>query len=97
MGNSSDPKSLDPQVVTGVLDSNVMRALFEGLVQFHPSEDLTAPPGSALELTPDETYTVWSVKLRPDAKWSDGQPVTSEDYAFAYERILTPDLDAKYA
>jgi oligopeptide transport system substrate-binding protein len=97
MGNSNDPKSLDPQVVTGVLDSNVMRALFEGLVQFHPSEDLTAPLGSALELTPDETYTVWSVKLRPDAKWSDGHPVTAEDYAFAYERILTPGLAAKYA
>ena len=97
MGNSSDPKSLDPQVVTGVLDSNVMRALFEGLVQFHPSEDLATPLGSAIELTPDETYTTWTVKLRPDAKWSDGVPVTSEDYAFAYERILTPALAAKYA
>jgi len=97
MGNSNDPKSLDPQVVTGVLDSNVMRALFEGLIQFHPSEDLATPVGSALEVTPDETYTTWTVKLRPDAKWSDGQPVTSEDYAFAYERILTPELAAKYA
>jgi oligopeptide transport system substrate-binding protein len=97
MGNSNDPKSLDPQVVTGVLDSNVMRALFEGLVQFHPSEDLATPLGSAVELTPDETYTTWTVKLRPDAKWSDGVTVTSEDYAFAYERILTPELAAKYA
>ncbi len=97
MGNSNDPKSLDPQVVTGVLDSNVMRALFEGLIQFHPSEDLATPVGSALEVTPDETYTTWTIKLRPDAKWSDGQPVTSEDYAFAYERILTPELAAKYA
>lgn len=97
LGNSSDPKSLDPQVVTGVLDSNVMRALFEGLIQFHPSEDLAAPMGSALEVTPDETCTVWTVKLRPEAKWSDGREVTSEDYAFAYERMLTPDLGAEYA
>lgn len=97
MGNANDPKSLDPQVVTGVLDSNVMRALFEGLIQFHPSDDLATPLGSALEVTPDETYTIWTVKLRPDAKWSDGEPVTSEDYAFAYKRILTPDLAAKYA
>lgn len=97
MGNANDPKSLDPQVVTGVLDSNVMRALFEGLIQFHPSEDLATPLGSALEVSPDETYTVWTVKLRPDAKWSDGRSVTSEDYAFAYERILTPALAAKYA
>jgi oligopeptide transport system substrate-binding protein len=97
MGNANDPKSLDLQVVTGVLDSNVMRALFEGLIQFHPSEDLATPVGSALEVTPDENYAIWTVKLRPDAKWSDGQPVTAEDYAFAYERILTPDLAAKYA
>lgn len=97
MGNSNDPKSLDPQVVTGVLESNIMRALFEGLVQFHPTEDLATPMGGALEVTPDETFTIWTVKLRPDAKWSDGEPVTAEDYAFAYERILTPDLTAKYA
>ncbi|MES2980941.1 MAG: peptide ABC transporter substrate-binding protein [Verrucomicrobiota bacterium] len=97
LGNANDPKSLDPQVVTGVLDSNVMRALFEGLIQFHPSEDLATPLGSALEVTPDETATIWTVKLRPDAKWSDGREVTSEDYAFAYQRILTPDLAAKYA
>jgi oligopeptide transport system substrate-binding protein len=97
LGNSSDPKSFDPQVVSGVIESNLNRALFEGLVNFHPSEDLAAPPGVAYELTPDETSTVWTAKLRPDAKWSDGMPVTAEDFAFAYERILTPDLGAKYS
>jgi oligopeptide transport system substrate-binding protein len=97
IGNSADPKSFDPQVVSGVIESNLNRALFEGLVNNHPSEDLSAPPGVAYELTPDETYTVWTAKLRADAKWSDGMPVTAEDFAFAYERILTPDLGAKYA
>lgn len=97
IGNSADPKSFDPQVVSGVIESNLNRALFEGLVNNHPSEDLTANPGVAYELTPDETYTVWTAKLRPDAKWSDGVPVTAEDFAFAYERILTPDLGAKYS
>lgn len=97
IGNSSDPKSFDPQIVSGVLESNIMRSLFEGLVQFHPSDDLAAPPGAALEVTPDETYTVWTAKLRPGAKWSDGEPVTAEDFAFSYERFLTPELGAKYA
>jgi oligopeptide transport system substrate-binding protein len=97
VGNSADPKSFDPQVVSGVIESNLNRALFEGLVNSHPSEDLTAAPGVAYELTPDETYTVWTAKLRKDAKWSDGAPVTAEDFAFAYERILTPDLGAKYS
>ena len=97
VGNSNDPKSFDPQIVTGVLESNINRALFEGLIQFHPSEDLAAPGGAASEVTPDETFTNWTVKLRPEAKWSDGTPVTSEDFAFAYERILTPELGAAYA
>lgn len=97
IGNTADPKSFDPQVVTGVLESNINRALFEGLVNTHPSEDLTDIPGVAEEFTPDETYTVWTAKLRNNAKWSDGAPLTAEDFAFAYERILTPDLGAKYA
>ncbi|MFK7850622.1 MAG: peptide ABC transporter substrate-binding protein [Akkermansiaceae bacterium] len=97
LSNSSDPKSFDPHIVSGVLESNIMRSLFEGLVQFHPSEDLEAPPGVALEVTPDAEYTVWTAKLRPDAKWSDGEPVTAEDFAFSYERFLKPDLGAKYA
>ena len=97
VGNSSDPKSFDPQIVSGVLESNLNRALFEGLIQFHPSEDLATPGGAAAEVIPDETFTSWTVKLRPDGKWSDGNPVTSEDFAFAYERILTPELGASYA
>lgn len=97
IANSNDPKSFDPQIVTGVLESNINRALFEGLVSFHHTEDLEAVPAAASEVTPDETFTNWTVKLRPDGKWSDGKPVTSEDFAFSYERILTPDLGAAYA
>lgn len=97
LGNSADPKSFDPQVVSGVLESNINRALFEGVVQFDQTEDLVAPMGVALELTPDETATVWTVKLKPGLKWSDGHPLTAEDFAFSYERILTPELGASYA
>ncbi len=97
IGNSNEPKGLDPHVVSGVLESNILRALFEGLVHFHPSDDTAAPGGAASELTPDETYTIWTAKLRPEAKWSDGATVTAHDFAFAYERMLTPALGAKYA
>ncbi len=96
-GNSNEPKGLDPQVVTGVLESNILRALFEGLVSDHPSDDAGVPPGGAETLEPDATASVWTAKLRPDAKWSDGAPVTAHDYVFSYERILTPEFGAKYA
>lgn len=97
LGNSGEPKSFDPQVVTGVLESNINRALFEGLIRFHPTDDLAAPGGAASEVTHDGSAKVWTVKLRPDLKWSDGYPLTSEDFAFSYERILTPALGSKYS
>ena len=39
MGNTSEPKGLDPHIVSGVLESNIISALFEGLVVAHPSKD----------------------------------------------------------
>lgn len=97
VGNSNEPKGLDPHIVSGVLESNVLRTLFEGLIANDPQSDTATPPGAALEVTPDVTATVWIAKLRPNGKWSDGQPVTARDFAFSYERLLTPELGAKYA
>lgn len=97
IGNSNEPKGLDSQIVTGVLESNIMRAMFEGLVSFHPSDDAKYVLTGAEALEPDETATVWTAKLRHDAKWSDGTTVTAHDYAFAYERMLSPEFAAKYA
>ncbi len=97
LGNSNEPKGLDPHIVSGVLESNILRALFEGLITSDPQSDSATPGGAALEVTPDETATVWTAKLRPGGKWSDGMPVTAQDFAFSYERMLTPELGAKYS
>jgi oligopeptide transport system substrate-binding protein len=97
VGNSNEPKGLDPHIVTGVLEANILRSLFEGLITSDPVSDTTTPRGAAFEVTSDVTSTVWTAKLRPDGKWSDGVPVTAEDFAFSYERILTPELGAPYA
>lgn len=97
VGNSNEPKGLDPHIVSGVIEANILRALFEGLIAPDPSDDGASPGGSALEVTPDASATVWTAKLRPNGKWSDGMPVTAHDYAFSYERMLTPELGAKYS
>lgn len=97
LGNGAEPKSLDPQLVTSVGDSNIMRALFEGLVTFHPSEDAVAEPGVAERWEANEDFTEWTFHLRPDARWSNGDPVTAEDFAYAYQRILEPDFASPYA
>ena len=97
LGNANEPKGLDPHIVTGVPEANILRSLFENLINSDPQSDTATPGGAALEVTPDVTATVWTAKLRPDGKWSDGMPVTARDFAFSYERLLTPELGAKYA
>ena len=97
LGNANEPKGLDPHIVSGVIEANILRALFENLINNDPESDTATPGGAAFEVTPDATATVWTAKLRPDGKWSDGMPVTARDFTFSYERLLTPELGAKYA
>lgn len=97
VGNATDPKALDPHVVTGVIESNIIRSLFEGLVADDPKEDYGRPPGAALSWESNAEYTQWTFHLRPDGKWSDGAALTSHDFVFAYHRILHPDLAGPYA
>ena len=96
-GNSSEPKGLDPHQVSGVLESNIIRGLFEGLCVEHQKEDGVATEGVAKTWTPNDDFTEWTFDLRDDAKWSDGEPVTAEDFLFAFQRILTPELASDYS
>lgn len=97
IGNSSEPQALDPQIVTGVIESNIIRSIFEGLCVQHPSKEGIHLPGAAERWTSNADFTEWTFHLQPNGKWSDGKPVTTEDFLFGYERILSPDLAAKYA
>lgn len=87
---------LDPQLVTGVADGNVLRALFEGLVTEDPV-DLHPVPGVAERWEISADGRQYTFHLRANARWSDGQPVTAEDFVASFRRILTPALGAEYA
>lgn len=85
----NEPADLDPALASLPDDLFVIRALSEGLVA--PSPD-NAPPQPAAaeswEISPDLcTYTF---HLRHDARWSNGEPVTAEDFVASYRRVLTP-------
>ena len=97
LGNGAEPKALDPHLVQSVGDSNILRALFEGLVAYHPTDDSKHEPGVALTWEPNADYTVWTFKLNPDAKWSNGDPVTARDFVYSYNRILHPEMAGPYA
>jgi len=96
LGNGAEPKSLDPHLVTGVAEHNILSALLEGLVAEDP-QTLAPVPGVAerWEVTPDGcTYTF---HLRADARWSNGDPVLASDFVFSFRRMLSPALAAEYA
>lgn len=96
IGNGAEPADLDPQTVTAFTDMNIMVALFEGLTVL--DEESSRPlPGVASSWDHSEDGLVWTFHLRPEARWSDGTPLTAEDFVFSFRRILAPKLAAEYA
>jgi oligopeptide transport system substrate-binding protein len=87
--------SVDPQVVEDVSGSEIVRDLFEGL--YNQDADGNLVPGVALSHTVSEDKTVYTFTLRPDAKWSDGKPVTAGDFVYAWRRLANPELASPYA
>jgi oligopeptide transport system substrate-binding protein len=96
VGNSSEPKALDLQLVTSVVENKVIGSMFEGLVADHASSDTEMEPGVALKWEHNEDFTKWIFHLRHDALWSDGVALTAHDFAFTYERMLHPDFPSPY-
>jgi oligopeptide transport system substrate-binding protein len=96
LGNNSDPASLDPQIIIALSDARISEALFEGLTIPDPVT-LEPRPGVAQSWDYDDQTLTWTFHLRPDAKWSNGDPVTAHDFVFSFRRILNPALGADYA
>jgi len=96
IGIGTEPEGLDPHLVTGVTEHYVLLSLLEGLTTVHP-ETLAIEPGAAESWEISEDGLRYTFHLDPDARWSNGDPVTSGDFMFSFERILTPALGAPYA
>jgi oligopeptide transport system substrate-binding protein len=95
-GNGSEPKDLDPGTQASLAEFNVEGMLFEGLVSL-ADDGFSRLPGVAerWDVSPDGlTYTF---HLRADARWSDGTPVTADDFAFSFRRVFIPSLAAANA
>ncbi|KJG02637.1 ABC transporter substrate-binding protein [Photobacterium angustum] len=93
-GNGTEPESLDPQKVSGVSESNVIRDLLEGLVNQDSKGNLV--PGAAKSWETADNKT-WIFHLREDAKWSNGDPVTADDFVYTWRRLADPKTASPYA
>ena len=94
-GNDTDPATLDQHRTSTVAEANLLRDLYEGLVTTDPGGKLIPAVAESWEIS--EGGDVYTFHLRPDAKWSNGDPVTSDDFLFTFRRIMDPATAAGYA
>ena len=92
--NSSEPGTLDPALAQGTHESWVLSNTFEGLMKNDSEGKVIPGMAESYELSDDNlTYTF---TLR-DAVWSNGDPVTAQDFEYSWKRVLNPELAADYA
>ena len=93
-GNGAEPGSLDPHRTQGVPGSNIGRDLFEGLTSEAPDGTVIAGAAESWEISDDgKTYRFF---LRPEARWSNGDPVTADDFVYSLRRSLDPATLSNY-
>ena len=93
-GNGAEPQTLDPHRAEGVPGSNIGRDLFEGLMNEAP--DGTVIGGAAESWEISEDGRTYRFALRRGARWSNGDPVTAEDFVYSLRRSLDPATLSRY-
>ncbi len=85
--NGKLPKSFDPALASAPPETDVVRALYEGLTETDPAS-LQEVAGVAETWSSTDDFKVWTFKLRKNAKWSNGKPVTANDFVRAWKRLI---------
>ena len=91
-----EPQSLDPQIGTGLSEARIYMALYEGLVIYDP-KTMGPYPGIAEKWDINDNFTQFTFHLRKNARFSNGDPITAEDFVWSLRRGLNPKLAAEYA
>ena len=94
INNGTEPESLDPGKTSGVPEDNIERQLLEGLVVV--GKDGKIAPGVATSWE-NKDFKVWTFKLRDNAKWSNGDPVTAQVFVYSWQRTTDPKTASPFA
>ncbi|MDR4344167.1 peptide ABC transporter substrate-binding protein, partial [Bacillus anthracis] len=89
----SEIPTMDTTLASDAASSKVMNNTMEGLYRLGKGDKLV--PGVAKSHTKSEDGKKYTFKLREDAKWSNGDPVTAKDFVYAWQRAVNPDTAAK--
>lgn len=93
---AAEVQDLDPQIVTGVPEFRALSGLFEGLTDLNPAT-LEPEPAAAASWTISEDQLTYTFAMRPEGHWSNGDPVTANDFEYSWQRELSPGLGAEYS
>ncbi len=96
IGNQNEPATFDPHLFDSATEFNLLAALFEGLTAFD-EKTATPVPGTAERWETSADGLTYTFHLRAGAKWSNGDRVTARDFAWSFERYLSPALASIYA
>jgi oligopeptide transport system substrate-binding protein len=94
-GNGGEPDTLDPHRNEENSGAEILRDLFEGLTT--ETVDAHVVPGTASSWTQSEDGLVYTFSLRPEARWSNGDPVLAEDFVAGLRRTVDPATASTYA
>ncbi|NOH91192.1 oligopeptide ABC transporter substrate-binding protein OppA [Vibrio sp. AIC-3] len=93
-GNGTEVATIDPHKSQGVPESHVIRDLLEGLVNQDGDGNTIPGVAESWETTDNKTFTF---HLRKGAKWSNGDPVTAQDFVYSWQRAVDPATASPYA
>jgi len=95
VANMGEPETLDPHKTSTTVEHNILLNLFEGLVVQDPKGDVA--PGVAESWTASTDGLTYTFHLRANAKWSNGERVTAEDFVYSLRRVEDPKVNSQYA
>lgn len=93
--HGEEPNTLDPSLSLTVGSGTIILANYEGLTKFDENNTPVAGVAEKWDISPDKTK--YTFHLREDAKWSDGKPVTAQDFYYSWKRALDPATNAEFS
>jgi oligopeptide transport system substrate-binding protein len=93
-GSGAEPDNVDPQKASFSAEISFIMMAFQPLMSF--DQEMQPIPGAAESVDVSEDGLTYTFNLRPDAKYSDGQPVTAENFEYAWKRLANPETAGEY-
>ncbi len=87
---NEEPVSFNPHYSTNINSAQLFTAITEGLVTYHPAT-LSPAPGTAQSITASPDNLTWTIRIRKDARFSNGDRITAKTYRDSWLKLLDPD------